>query len=1720
MSTSLAMDHPSIPSDAGDSSSSNDPFLSPPAVSGHRFSHFDKQLFALGPSTSPEQAKRALEAHLAETERRIQEASNLGTTLLQQRKDLGERLKEVEKQQSEGDITPELRQKLVDIEREYNEVGMETARAFLPKSRVSSSEMGGTPLADKRSSSPPKFESQATAIASPSKVSVPNRKQRNQPSNRVHDIEFATEISTSLLAQVRHLQTLLAEKEETLKTVALEKSRLEIEAEGFTHRLRSLDESENRYKDENWNLETQIHEHLATQKESSEREKRLTQSLTLLQAEKSAVQKELDEIKLNHAKLQEQHASTVKHLDVELGTAKRSITIFETEKGALQRKVEELVGQNQELALAVAHHRNRTEELEASQGSGEEEPQTTTDNNTPEHSPPPSPVKMTPRHSMLESETLKSSLHHAHRMIQNLKGNIHREKTEKLELKRMLQEARDEIEVARRGEPQVDSPGPKRGRKNAPIQAKKPFKVGQLGGIRNSRSEVLIEEDQEDHFEDVNWEDDHEQPSPSRGPRSMGAATGAALAASMAAGVADSSHNLFGSSTEQSDAFETANERSTETEDFQTGVEDMGGEDDTDTETEKGGTVRAKPSRGSIALSKIGNRDSFQSTASTSEDEYMYEDAKTPGIHPQRLRLKVSRNGNRRSRVASEDAQEESPIDFADGNKCTQPNRQSLFAELGELGSDDESVASGTPSRYASRGNTPQSSRPSTARNAPASVTIPPVPRIPMIDSAMMTEPWEPEPRTSMTTVPILSGLTGAALGAAGGVAAALGFNAEHDRAASSEPQAEPRLFQPAVDAANGESLLQESQPIVSLPNGEPHASEIAPEAEATRSLTAQEAHLDSSKFSGRPPMSDAAIKWHEEQMKQHMNGLLKVQPQQDVMRPVSTTYSDMSSQYDNELIDEKLNKFPSPPIAPTNTPMTNLVAAEATTPVVPLTISTILSEHIEAEPIPEVKPIPAAPLTISTIHSEQIEQVDADPIPIEQLTMSNIRSEHVEPIIAEEARSKSPALPAILPSTPKRSSGPDYFSVSPGLGFSTIKSVDTEPIAPPTPRSPKRDGVILSRFPAAEGKPKEAISPATETRSIEEVRPKEEPHTPKTGFISSVFGGWNRKQTSTPVIAEDETSQSPSQSPVAETPESQRPFKAISGNTNERSPKKPRVEMADESSQTSLTAEQIDQMFNKSKRQESILAEDGQKSNVHSPPYSTNIPTALKIRKSQESIGSIGRSKSKGPDTESPVDVMAARRPTSSGSGRNASISSIHPPLPSDHRQVIAAAAQRTGSASGPGDHKHLATLTESQQPLPQPQPQRTGSSTSAGTGTMGPPPLPPTYKNRPKTPSSQAHGSLKVISTSKYRNPSTERDVNSPTPTGRSRHSSVSSFASEVDTRFNLRAGIPMPQGVEPSTDPRMINAITQTMIGEYLWKYTRKAGRGGMSENRHRRYFWVHPYTRTLYWSDRDPSTAGRSELKAKSVAIEAVRVVTDDNPMPPGLHRKSLVILTPGRTVQFTASTGQRHETWFNALSYLLLRTGEDAVADTAEVSGALTNEDVDEFNPGYGHAHLGSRRAPASLSSYNSRTTRNDSPISKDRRYSTMHPRLTSRPARPTLGSSTFSRLSSYLLPGDGNRTFSGRRSRSVNGIDSSIYEASEVQDSAEDLREQIERQDRESDRLENVRACCDGKHDVGHLHHETPKGRQTMSAASGSYRQTHRAPSRTSQRPIEPSQQT
>lgn len=134
--SSLVIGHEDVP----------DPFVTSGTPGQHRFAAFDSETFALGPGASPTSAKRALEAHLADTERRMAEAGKLGTALVQQRQELAERLKEVEQLEAEDELSPDLKQKLTVIEKDYNEVARESARAFLPKSRIPSNEVNNTIL--------------------------------------------------------------------------------------------------------------------------------------------------------------------------------------------------------------------------------------------------------------------------------------------------------------------------------------------------------------------------------------------------------------------------------------------------------------------------------------------------------------------------------------------------------------------------------------------------------------------------------------------------------------------------------------------------------------------------------------------------------------------------------------------------------------------------------------------------------------------------------------------------------------------------------------------------------------------------------------------------------------------------------------------------------------------------------------------------------------------------------------------------------------------------------------------------------------------------------------------------------------------------------------------------------------------------------------------------------------------------------------------------------------------------------------------------------------------------------------------------------------------------------------------------------------------------------------------------------------------------------------
>ncbi|EAS30662.3 anucleate primary sterigmata protein A [Coccidioides immitis RS] len=1508
----------------------DDPFISSTPAGNHtqrephRYSSFDAQLFTLNTS-SPAQAKRALEAHLAETERRLEETSNLGTALIEQQRELMDKLKEVEQQHTDGEIGPDLRRKLNDLEREYNEIGRETARVALgPKVRLTGQEDGlATPSLDSRHhASPSVFSSQATN--SPSKVTVPSRKQRNQPSSRVHDIEFATEISTSLLAQVRQLQALLAEREEAIKALTLEKSHLELEAEGFTQRLRALDESEQRYKDENWSLETQTHDLLAAAKEASDRESRLTSNLNALTVEKNNIQRELDELKQANGRLVEENMATQKALDSELHILRRNITLGESERNALQQKVDELAGQNQELAKAVAA-KLRQHEADSAKDPNPEDNRKASDDLTPENSPPPSPNKPTPRHGLLESETLKSSLHHAHRMIQTLKGTIHREKTEKIELKRMLQDARDELEQ-RRAEPVRPISSHNRRQKPKGDNFKKPARPEMLGAGRKGITQIEVAEPE--------WEDEGE-PSPTRVARPNKRAVSYGNS-----GIESSTTSDAYQTANETEAFETANERevTTESEAFQTGTEnfiDESSDDLTETESRTMHTGTIRPRRSGQLNSTRPM--SFASTASTSGDEDEYIEVRTPVQHqPPRYRIKMSRG--RRGRVSQEShiRQGSVPLSPRDSpaslNSPPQSPRQreisggqSLFAELSGLagaGSDSEFGAPlrsstmsemSTPSRRQSFATLADSSRPVTARE------------IVMVDSCTMTEPLPP-------AVPAQFEI----------VSPPESTSDYKDAETSTAPREGVDAFTTferivVIDSATQcmpieTPLLAKSEPAVTI--------DIAPEI----------------------PDTDAN---HES-----LHATIETLPS-PVMLPMEPTILDISPIYSEQ----------TAPISPMP------IDLQSRRPSVRMDMSVIAFEDSRPS-------LPAVTPSKSSL----------------DLAMSSIQSTSTNPL----------AVPVSLPES-KRAQV---------LEFSTIFEVGTSPKEAIFPTVPPMT-LEVSNIQCVESLPVKpvptilSVEPPTDTLKLNGIEAQPCPPQVTDRATQSQISTMDRGISTSP-LPKIETESQGSQTALTEVLE-----------TGERS-SQVQISTAEISSQTILTGFQIDKLLMERQASRPVTAIESSQAqaaiiSTQSSPLTT--PKAKQLSSAQTGLLHPNN---------------ATRRPGSSGSQRLGNSLSV-PPLPVDHKQTIAAASQRLSSEASPS--------------------------------VMGPPIAPASsYRSssqiRPRTPSEQP-------SRNSARNQSTPQTKFRRTSTSMaSRRSSISSFASELDERFNIaKATYPFESGA----DPRMIQAITQTMIGEFLWKYTRKLGRSDMSNTRHQRYFWVNPYTRTLYWGPHDPQVLAKSQQRSKSVAIEAVRVVNDDNPYPPGLHRKSLEIITPGRTLKFTAATSQRHETWFNALSYLLLRTADDETEEQDVVWEA--GSDYNATN-GRNSRQAESRR---SISSHNSRAARTISkqfvetvptlrrPVTPNQPSPSpsSRPGSSLRPDQTRPGSVT--RISNVFRSSGIKSTFSSRRSRYGNASGSIDSTSAASNDSAEELRRVIERQDREADRLENVRACCDGKHDVSAL---------------------------------------
>jgi len=1469
----------------------------------HRFSRFDLEPLDLEGTASPSQAKRTIEAHLQETDRRLLDTQKLGNSLLKQREDLASRLEEVEQLHDEAQIPADLRRRLVDIEREHADVGKEVARALIgPRPKHDDTQLADSGV----------FSSQATG--SPTKITAPNRRLRNQPSTRAGDLQFAADISTSLLAQVRQLQAAVVERDETIKRFQVEREVADQDSLNYVQKIRALDESEQRYKDENWNLETHNHELMNTTRDLHDKEKKLNASLGAALAEKNKLQSDLDELIQVHGKLEEEYTTAKKAHDTEIHGLKRTADVADTERQSLQDRIDELVSQNQELAKAVTS-RFRTKQAEQDGEVADLHGETAQAFDSPDESPPASPTKATPRHGGLESETLRSSLTHAHRMIQNLKGNIHREKTEKIELKRMLQEARDELEQRRTGE----TSAAKR-QKTKPEAFKKPARPDMLGGNRKPRTDFELTDD--------DWEDQSvDTPIQTRFTNLLQPS--------------EHSHQRL---TDVSDAYQTANEtegtfdtaderNTTESEAFMTGVESLAGDSTdelTETEDTASRTHRVAPgrvARDSRIISMSGSRNPFTNTTSTSVDELENLQIPTqPSFAKFKLRNRLSYSQQTTQPQASTpesfralSVSQDSPATTIT-DRSPNGGEQTLFAELEDLGEFNSDTQS-TPARsmLSSQHSTP--AIPFTPSRS--TVTAPLSAQRPiMVDSSTMTEPWATESVVALND-PMLEA-------------------------------SEPGMSQPMTATGDTPAWL----PAANFPLPPSLPTSPTRKIDHSTQYTPQRGTADSPVRSGTTYITPPKTVWDE------------------IHEPFTPTQNE-------------------------------------------------------------------AP-------------IEGESYPIHQLGFSGVLSQSSKPVVGQVT---TPTSPVAL------------------LDFSQIVSQSTEPSHP----------IAVSRDCTLP----DVVSASNSPETPKQFLPQERPHTAERivggglftsaaavpGFSAGIYD-------ETPRTVEDKIDESgKSRSAMVDTATS--PFKDISGSAshvhldkdNLPDPVLKTTNSYDQGSQTMLTAEQLDEALRPRRATPASMP-------MFAPE--TSPTRRAPSSPSRTTPRSTSHTREFAPIIESPPSVIPSsppQRPASASSNRTSSfVSSQQPPLPSDHKDIIAKANGRVGS---PTKRENLSSKTG---------------------GIMGPPIMPASAMRQPRTPNGPVRSPTREPRTAGKRG-----TVGSQM----SRRSSVSSFASELDERFNIRpdqqvGGHAFEAGL--GTDPRMIQAITQTMIGEYLWKYTRKAGSKEMSTTRHRRYFWVHPYTKTLYWSDGDPQTAGRSEMKAKSVAIESVRVVSDENPMPPGLHRKSLEVITPGRIVKFTASTGQRHETWFNALSYLLHRTEPEGPNNAYTPNGNdITRDDLAEFSVnGYG-VRLVPNDGRMSMSSYNSRTTRGTSlnragrqplpsgvgssssqiPQVKGVQQSSMQANndtvRRSRADEPSIPdkdrtprASSISRVSKLFGSMTGRtRSEAGQataQTRPTNG-GSSIYDASIVSDDRGEEEAEAKRQQEQNSNpgLEDVRACCDGK---------------------------------------------
>ncbi|KAI9357099.1 hypothetical protein BD770DRAFT_96537, partial [Pilaira anomala] len=230
-------------------------------------------------------------------------------------------------------------------------------------------------------------------------------------STATSDIELATEIGQGLLSEVRRMQSILQERQDSLISLETERADNQQRIDDLLKQLRYKSETEERLKEDIWNLEI-------TKQDLSHQIRQLSQTIAKTQMEQvrrerqsSLVYQELELLKASQLDWQENMNKTQTEYEATLSALNTQLAKLKEEKDDIAYELEQLSKAQKDAKIVEQEDESRLRKI-----------------------------------SEQEIKALQVSLGQAHTVVEGLQLDLEKEKQKKSEVDALLRESQETIE--------------------------------------------------------------------------------------------------------------------------------------------------------------------------------------------------------------------------------------------------------------------------------------------------------------------------------------------------------------------------------------------------------------------------------------------------------------------------------------------------------------------------------------------------------------------------------------------------------------------------------------------------------------------------------------------------------------------------------------------------------------------------------------------------------------------------------------------------------------------------------------------------------------------------------------------------------------------------------------------------------------------------------------------------------------------------------------------------------------------------------------------------------------------------------------------------------------------------------------------------------------------------------------------------------------------------